>query len=107
MVGFFGHEAYGILAPQPAIEQAPTALEGEVLTTQPPRNSPFTFTLDLYIPSHCVFVLKSLSHSILWEPPPLAGGAGPARSCYKLQKTLSPRTSLFHDHVSLSVFGGW
>ena len=29
----FGHEACGILAPQPRIEPAPLALEGEVLTT--------------------------------------------------------------------------
>ena len=30
---FFGHEACGILAPQPGIEPTPLALEGEVLTT--------------------------------------------------------------------------
>ena len=29
----FGHEARGILAPQPGIEPAPPALDGEVLTT--------------------------------------------------------------------------
>ena len=34
---FFGHEARGILVPQPGIEPAPPALEGEVLTTGPPR----------------------------------------------------------------------
>ena len=32
----FGHEACGILAPQPGIEPAPLALEGEVLTTELP-----------------------------------------------------------------------
>ena len=32
----FGHEACGILAPQPGIEPTPTALEGEVLTTGQP-----------------------------------------------------------------------
>ena len=37
--GFFGHEACGILAPQPGIEPAPPALEGEVLTTGPPGKS--------------------------------------------------------------------
>ena len=31
---FFGPEAYGILAPKPGIEPAPSALEGEVLTTR-------------------------------------------------------------------------
>ena len=30
---FSGHEACGILAPQPGIEPTPPALEGEVLTT--------------------------------------------------------------------------
>ena len=36
---FFGHKACGILAPQPGIENAPSALEGEVLTTGPPGKS--------------------------------------------------------------------
>ena len=40
MFWFFGPEACGILAPQPGIEPAPPALEGEVLTTGPPRKSP-------------------------------------------------------------------
>ena len=33
MFWFFGHEARGILAPQPGIEPAPTALEGKVSAT--------------------------------------------------------------------------
>ena len=33
MFWFFGHEACGILAPQPGIEPTPPALEGEVLTS--------------------------------------------------------------------------
>ena len=33
---FFGHEACGILVPQPEIEPTPLALEGQVLTTGPP-----------------------------------------------------------------------
>ena len=37
--GFFGHKACRILAPQPGIESAPPALEGEVLTTGPPGKS--------------------------------------------------------------------
>ena len=35
----FGRKACGILAPQPGIEPAPPALEGEVLTTGPPGKS--------------------------------------------------------------------
>lgn len=35
----FGHEACGILVPQPGIEPEPPALEGEVLTTEPPGKS--------------------------------------------------------------------
>lgn len=31
----FGHEACGILAPQPGIKPIRLAMEGEVLTTQP------------------------------------------------------------------------
>ena len=39
MLWFFGHEACGILAPQPGIEPTPPALEGEVLTTGSPGKS--------------------------------------------------------------------
>ena len=39
MFWVFGHEACGILAPQPGIEPAPLALEGEVLTTELPGKS--------------------------------------------------------------------
>ena len=34
---FYGHKACGILAPRPGIEPVAPALEGEVLTTGPPR----------------------------------------------------------------------
>ena len=40
---FFGHEAYGILAPRPGNEPTPPALEGEVLTTGPPGKSQCSF----------------------------------------------------------------
>ena len=39
MFWFSGHEAYGILAPQPGIEPIPPALEGKVPTTGPPGKS--------------------------------------------------------------------
>ena len=39
MFWIFGREAYGISAPQPGIEPAPPALEGEVLTIGPPGKS--------------------------------------------------------------------
>ena len=39
MFWFFHPEACGILAPWPKIEPAPSALEGEVLTTGPPGKS--------------------------------------------------------------------
>ena len=39
MFWLFGHEAYGSLAPQPGIEPAPPALEGNVLTTGPSGKS--------------------------------------------------------------------
>ena len=39
MFWFFGREACGILAPQPGIEPATPALEGEVLTTGLPGTS--------------------------------------------------------------------
>ena len=39
MFWVFGREACGILAPQPGIEPAPCALEGEVLTTGLPGKS--------------------------------------------------------------------
>ena len=40
MSWFLGHRAYGILAPRPGIEPAPSALEGEVLTTGPAGEVP-------------------------------------------------------------------
>ena len=43
MFWFFGHEAYGILTPQPGMEPTPPALEGEALTTGPPGRSLFLF----------------------------------------------------------------
>ena len=39
MFWFFGHAACVILSPQPGIEPALLALEGEVLTTGPPGKS--------------------------------------------------------------------
>ena len=39
MFWFFSHEACEILTPQPGIEPAPSALEGEVLTTGSPGKS--------------------------------------------------------------------
>ena len=39
MFWFFGLEACGILAPRPAIEPVPHALEGKVLTPGPPGKS--------------------------------------------------------------------
>ena len=41
---FFGCEACGILAPHPGFKPALPALEGEVLTTEPP-GSPFFFSI--------------------------------------------------------------
>ena len=40
MFCFWGHEAFGILAPQPGVEPALPALELEVLTTGPPQKFP-------------------------------------------------------------------
>ena len=39
MFWFFGHEAYGILVPQPGMGPTPSAMEGEVLTTGWPGKS--------------------------------------------------------------------
>ena len=39
MFWFFDHEACGVLAPRPAIQRAPPALEGEVWSTGPPGKS--------------------------------------------------------------------
>ena len=43
MFWFFGHEACGILTPQPRMEPTPPALEGEALTIGPPGKSLFLF----------------------------------------------------------------
>ena len=37
--GFFGHKTCRTLSPQPGIEPISPALEGEVLTTEPPAKS--------------------------------------------------------------------
>ena len=45
MFWIFGHEACGILALWPEIKPAPSALEGEVLTTGPPWIFTYGFAL--------------------------------------------------------------
>ena len=45
MFYFLGHEACGLLAPPPGIEPAPSALEGEVLTTGPAGKSLFAINI--------------------------------------------------------------
>ena len=45
MSWFLGHRAYGILAPRPGIKPAPSALEGEVLTTGPAGKSLFAVNI--------------------------------------------------------------
>ena len=48
MFPFFDHGGCGVLAPWPGIEPTPSALEGEVLTTeQPGRSQIFTFIITL------------------------------------------------------------
>ena len=44
MFWFFGRKACGILVPQPGIDPTPPALEGEVLTTGPPKHAEFKST---------------------------------------------------------------
>ena len=39
MFCFFGHNSCGILTPWPGIEPTPSALEGEILATGPPKKS--------------------------------------------------------------------
>ena len=67
MFRFFVSEACDILAPQPGIEPAPPALEGEVLTTGPPGKFPPPHTLVLFL------LLLSSSSRILssqsWKNP--------------------------------------
>ena len=67
-----GHEACGISAPQAGIEPTPPALEGLVLTPEPPGKSPelLFFRLasisniaDVAVPSFSSFFLLSLSTS--------------------------------------------
>ena len=64
MFQVFGHEACGILASQPGIENAPPALGGEVLTTRP-QESALKPTLNdpyLYSQAHSLFFI-SLYHT--------------------------------------------
>ena len=48
MFWLFGHEAYGILAPQPGLELAPPLLEGRVLTSGPPGKSLWGTTISYF-----------------------------------------------------------
>ena len=68
MFWFFGHEACGILAPQTGIKPAPAALEGEVLTTGPPKKS-----LELHFLANELTckVVGSLSWHLDWRIPHL------------------------------------
>ena len=51
MFWFFGHEAYGLLAPRPGIKPAPPALEGKVLTAGLP-GKPLLCSLRCFIDTH-------------------------------------------------------
>ena len=62
MSWFFGHEARGILASQPGIKPAPPALEGEILTTEPPEKFQF-YNVILKLKSQTIATLGFL-------PPP-------------------------------------
>ena len=64
MFRFFGHEACGVLAPQPGIEPAPPALEGEVLTTGLPGMSPVAISSF----SKSVSLFQDLILTCLQEP---------------------------------------
>ena len=55
---FFGHKAYGILAPQPGIEPAPPTLEGEFSTTGPQGTSQYV----TYVLLKKCLILKSKSY---------------------------------------------
>ena len=46
----FGSKSYEILAPRPGMQQAPSVLEGEILTTRPPGKAPiFSFLRKFHI----------------------------------------------------------
>ena len=62
MSWFFGHEARGIFAYQAGIQPAPPALEGEVLTTEPPEKFQF-YNVILKLKSQTITTLGFL-------PPP-------------------------------------
>ena len=60
MFWFFGHKAFGILAPQPGIEPAPPAPEGNVLTTGPPGK---TLKLSSYMAKNFPEMVPVTPHS--------------------------------------------
>ena len=70
MFWFFGHEAPGILAPQPGIEPTPSALKGEVITTGLPG--------------------KSLRGGFEWDPGSPASAPTP---CFPPKSTCLPKTT--------------
>ena len=45
MFWFFGHEAYGNLAPRPGIEPVPLHWKGEASTTGPPGKFPISLLI--------------------------------------------------------------
>ena len=66
MFWFLGHEACGILASCPGIKPAPPALEGEVLTTEPPGKSPRSCIVEIEFLSYIrlrmpLTILKTMS----------------------------------------------
>ena len=78
MFWFFGHEACGILAPQPGIEPAPPTLEGKVLSTGPPGKSQMCiiYTTHTYGEREGrvrgVIGLKDPTRLVVWSRSPLA-----------------------------------
>ena len=65
LLWFFGHKPCGILVPQTGIEPVPPALEGEVLTTGPPRKSPEIFFMWLQLIKNLQFSV----HLSFWLKP--------------------------------------
>ena len=103
---FFGHQACGILAPQPRIKHVPTALEGGVLTTGPPGEYLFV----LYLPIPCQSTTLSTitpAKVAKWEcgpsvtrPSSLLDNRTEAPVCYNPHLSLLPPSS----HLTPSLF---
>ena len=96
----FGHESCGILTPRAGTELSSSALEGEVLATGPPGNSPLGIYKSPPKAPHMGW-LRTIEVCSLTEL-----GAGSLKSGWRLQERILPFSSSFWKRLAFDCIPG-